>query len=217
MLMHIEYLENKYNVGPHTISVPRIEPAQGADLSYCVPHPVSDEQFRKLVAVLRLAVPYTGIILSTRESPGMRDELVRLGVSQISAASRTSPGGYDSDDNNASCGTQFSIGDQRSLDAVVGSLIRNGFLPSFCTACYRSQRTGEIFMNLARPGTIKEKCSVNALITLKEYLDDFASEDVRRDGYRLLQRAADSLPQEDRELLGRFFGEIDRGIRDRFV
>lgn len=217
MLSHVEHLEKTHNVGPHTISVPRIEPAEGAALSQHIPHPVSDADFKKLVAVLRLAVPYTGIILSTRELPGMRDELVRLGVSQISAESRTNPGGYEDTGGGGGSGTQFTTADHRTLDEVIGSLIQNGFMPSFCAACYRKERTGETFMNLAKPGTIKEKCSINALITLKEYLDDFASDGVRRQGYSLIKSAAERLSIEDRKQLSVFFAEIDQGVRDRYV
>jgi len=169
LLSHIERLEKKFKVGPHTISVPRIEPAIGSSFSEHPPHQLSDTEFKKVVAVLRLAVPYTGIILSTRESPRLRDELLSLGVSQISAASRTSPGGYSEQDNNKSNATQFTIGDQRSLDQVIGALIKQNYIPSFCAACYRKERTGERFMKLAKPGMIKGKCSVNALITFKEY------------------------------------------------
>lgn len=215
LLSHIQYLEKKFNVGPHTISVPRIEPAQGVDFKS--PYMVSDREFKKIVAVLRIAVPYTGIILSTRETAVLRDELFSLGISQVSAGSRTAPGGYSAVNNNAHADVQFTIGDQRGLDEVIGSLIEKGFIPSFCTACYRSSRTGEAFMNLAKPGIIKGKCSVNALITLKEYLDDFASEKVRRLGYALIRQLADDFDEGDKVRLTRFFEDIDRGIRDVFV
>lgn len=217
MLMHIEHLEEKFKVGPHTISVPRIEPALGSDFSEHVPHKVSDEEFKKIVAVLRLAVPYTGIILSTRETPGMRDELFNLGVSQISAASRTSPGGYEETQGKLPKDSQFILNDNRSLDEVVGSLIKEKFIPSFCAACYRSARTGETFMNLAKPGTIKGKCSVNALITLKEYLDDFASPAVKKAGYVMIQECSQQLDEESRKALQKFFTAIDQGVRDEYV
>jgi 2-iminoacetate synthase len=218
LLMHIEELEKHHNgVGPHTISMPRIEPAPGVEFTQHLPYAVSDNDFKKIVAVLRLSVPYTGMILSTRETAEMRNELLDLGISQMSAESRVSPGGYSSDDNNENHDIQFSLGDQRTLDEVMGALIEKGKIPSFCAACYRKQRTGENFMHLAKPGTIKGKCSVNALITLKEYLDDFASEKVKEDGYRLINREKDRLDAESREQLARFFEEIDKGVRDAYV
>lgn len=216
MLMHVEHLEKRFGVGPHTISVPRIEPALGAEFSRHPLAQVSDEEFRQLVAVLRLAVPYTGIILSTRESPAMRDELFALGVSQVSAESRTSPGGYSSAEN-AGEAAQFCLSDQRSLDEIIGALIARGFIPSFCAACYRKERTGKAFMKLARPGLIKGKCSMNALITLKEYLDDFASKKVREAGYGLIGRMSDSFDGEERKQLCAYFDDIDRGLRDEYV
>ncbi len=217
LLMHIEHLERRFNIGPHTISVPRIEPALGVDMSGISDYRISDTGFKKIVAVLRLAVPYTGIILSTRETPSMRDELFSLGVSQISAESRTSPGGYSAGDNNAHDDIQFSISDQRTLDDVMGALINRGFVPSFCAACYRSGRTGEAFMDLARPGTIKGKCAVNALITLKEYLDDFASQEVKRRGYEMIARMKNELDADDRQTLEKMFREAERGARDAYL
>lgn len=217
LLMHVEHLEKEFNVGPHTISVPRIEEAQGVEFTRHMPYKVNDEDFKKIVAVLRLSVPYTGIILSTRETPRMRDQLFSLGISQISAESRTSPGGYSSFDNNQNTDIQFTLGDQRSLDEVVSSLLEKGFIPSFCAACYRKERTGEIFMDLAKPGTIKGKCSMNALITLKEYLDDFASEEVKMKGYRLIENFKKELDAKSVEQLSRFFDSIDTGKRDEFI
>jgi 2-iminoacetate synthase len=214
MLSHVEYLEKKYNVGPHTISVPRIEPAPGVELTKNIPYEVSDMEFKKIVAVLRLSVPYTGMILSTRECPSLRDELFDLGISQISAASRTSPGGYGESED---AGVQFELGDNRSLDEVMGTLIEKGFIPSFCAACYRSSRTGEAFMNLAKPGTIKGKCTMNALITLREYLDDFASEDVKRKGYAMIKKEEEKLSPEEKQSLRRFYEDIDKGLRDEYV
>jgi len=215
LLSHIEYLEKRFGVGPHTISVPRIEPAQGTDFK--IPSPVLDDDFRLIVAALRLSVPYTGMILSTREASGLRDELCGFGISQISAESRTSPGGYSSSDNNVDTDVQFCIGDQRSLDEVIGALITRGFIPSFCAACYRRERTGRTFMSLAKPGLIKHKCSFNALVTLKEYLDDFASSGVREAGYGLIGRARESLDTQTQSELNTFFQEIDKGVRDSYV
>ncbi len=216
LLSHVEYLEHTFGVGPHTISVPRLEPALGADFNETAPYKVSDEDFRKLVAVIRLSVPYTGIILSTRETPEMRDELFRLGVSQVSAASRTSPGGY-SEEAEPGDDAQFFLSDHRSLDEVIESLIDRGAVPSFCTACYRKERTGEAFMKLARPGTIKGKCAMNALITLREYLDDFASETVKAKGYALIEKLKAELSEEEKKNLEKFFEHIKKGLRDEHV
>ncbi|AQT68278.1 2-iminoacetate synthase [Anaerohalosphaera lusitana] len=215
MLMHCEHLENKFNVGPHTISVPRIEPVAGSDVSENVPHPLTDEDFMRLVAILRLSVPYTGIILSTRETPEMRDILVHHGVSQISAESRVSPGGYDDEETEE--GIQFTLGDHRTQDEIIGSLLEQGYLPSFCAACYRKERTGERFMSLAKPGAIKGMCQVNALVTLKEYLDDFASDSVKQAGYKLINKQINSLTGTDREILRDMFKHIDDGVRDEYV
>lgn len=216
MLMHIEHLEKRFNVGPHTISIPRIEPALGSEFSINSPYKVTDEDFKRIVAVLRLSVPYTGIILSTRETAQMRDELFNLGVSQISAESTTSPGGY-SRVNKDNKDTQFTLNDHRSLDEIMSALIKKGMIPSFCAACYRKERTGEAFMNLAKPGTIKGKCSINALITLKEYLDDFASPGVKKIGYKLIGDMKKTLDKNSITELSKFFDNIDKGVRDEYV
>lgn len=216
LLSHVEHMEEKFGVGPHTISVPRVEPAQGAELSFNVPHKISDEEFKKVVAVLRLSVPYTGIIVSTRESPALRDSLLSLGVSQVSAESSTSPGGYAST-GEEQAGGQFFLGDHRSLDEIVSTLIRHDYIPSFCAACYRMERTGESFMKLARPGTIKGKCSMNALITLKEYLDDFASAPVKNAGCEMIARYFKQLEQTEQDKLKLFFSHVADGIRDEYV
>jgi len=215
LLAHIRHLEEKFNVGPHTISVPRLEPAAESGLSINSPFMVSDGDFRKVVAVLRLAVPYTGIILSTRETPEMRNELFTLGVSQISAASNTSPGGYSAEPGEDN--TQFSLNDHRSLDETVGSLISKGAIPSFCAACYRKERTGGRFMKMAKPGTIKGKCRLNALITLKEYLDDFASEEVKAAGYDMISRVIEELDPEEKTYISGGFERIASGTRDEYV
>ncbi|MCX5716349.1 MAG: [FeFe] hydrogenase H-cluster radical SAM maturase HydG [Candidatus Omnitrophica bacterium] len=187
LLCHAHHLEAKFGVGPHTISVPRIEPASGAPVSLKPPYPVSDPDFKKIVAVLRLAVPYTGLILTTRESAAFRNELLRLGISQISAGSRTNPGGYAKGKDAG----QFSVSDNRSLEQVVGDIIKMGFIPSFCTACYRKGRTGEDFMDLAKPGDIQDFCLPNALLTFKEYLLDY---------YKALPQQAKALV--DKEIKG---------------
>ncbi len=218
MLMHIEYLEKKHGIGPHTISVPRIEPAPGVDYASKPEYPLSDDDFKKLVAVLRLSVPYTGIIMSTRETAEMRDTLVNLGVSQISAESKVTPGGYEENDkHNDHLDRQFSLNDQRSLDEIAHSLISQGYIPSFCAACYRKNRTGENFMDLAKPGEIKHMCDMNALITLKEYLDDFASPEVKEEGYKLIDEYKNRLDGKSLKMLDKFFTNIDHGIRDEYI
>ncbi|MDR1418625.1 MAG: [FeFe] hydrogenase H-cluster radical SAM maturase HydG [Endomicrobium sp.] len=218
MMMHIEYLEKTYGVGPHTISVPRIEPAQGSAYASNPDYKISDEDFKKIVAVLRLSVPYTGIIISTRETSQLRDELVNLGVSQISAESKVSPGGYDDKfSNNDNFEKQFNLNDQRTLDEIIKSLLSQGYIPSFCAACYRKNRTGETFMNLAKPGQIKNMCDINALVTLKEYLEDFASPEVKKIGYALIERSKAKLDKASLKTLDRFFKDIDDGLRDRYI
>jgi 2-iminoacetate synthase len=216
LLSHVEHMEDKFKVGPHTISVPRIEPAEGSELSCNPPDKISDDEFKKVVSVLRLSVPYTGIIMSTRESPVMRDALLGLGVSQISAESNTSPGGYSASASEQA-GGQFSLGDHRSLDQIVGTLIDHDYIPSFCAACYRMERTGESFMQLAKPGTIKGKCSMNALVTLKEYLDDFASAQVKGAGYKMIARYSQQLDQDDQDKLKIFLEHVAQGRRDEYV
>ena len=192
MLEHAASLEREFGAGPHTISVPRIEPAVGSPLSLHHPHHVSDGDFLKLVALLRLAVPYTGIIMSTRESPAIRRATLQLGVSQISAGSRTDPGGY-SDDSGPTDGGQFQLGDHRPLDEVVRDVAAMGFTPSFCTACYRLGRTGADFMDLAKPGEIKSHCDPNALSTFQEYLIDYATPATRREGEAIIAKRSASV------------------------
>lgn len=194
LMQHIGHLETTRGVGPHTISVPRLEPATGADLASHPPKPVSDVDFRKLVAILRLAVPYTGIIMSTRETPHMRRETFALGVSQISAGSRTNPGGYAEDEQMDS--SQFSLGDHRTLDEVIRSVAELGYIPSFCTGCYRLGRTGADFMDLAKPGEIKMHCAPNAISTFEEYLMDYATPETRAIGEALIARTISEMPAE---------------------
>jgi 2-iminoacetate synthase len=185
MMQHIAELEEKFGVGPHTISVPRLEPATNSDIASHPPFPVSDIDFRKIVAIIRLAVPYTGIIMSTRETAKMRRETFALGVSQISAGSRTNPGGYEEETEDDPSG-QFSLGDHRSLDEVIRDVASMGYIPSFCTACYRMGRTGQDFMDLAKPGDIKLHCGPNALSSFKEYLINFASPATAEIGNKLI-------------------------------
>ncbi|WP_297091049.1 [FeFe] hydrogenase H-cluster radical SAM maturase HydG [uncultured Draconibacterium sp.] len=184
MMQHIRELEDKFGVGPHTISVPRLEPATNSDLASHPPFPVSDIDFRKIVAILRLAVPYTGIIMSTRETAKMRRETFALGVSQISAGSKTNPGGYEEEDEISS---QFSLGDHRPLDEVIRDVASMGYIPSFCTACYRLGRTGQDFMDLAKPGDIRLHCAPNGLSSFKEYLQNYAAPETKEIGEKLIR------------------------------
>ena len=191
LLAHIRHLEAAHGCGPHTISVPRLEPAEGSEVALNPPHPVSDDDFKKIVAILRLTVPYTGIIMSTRETARMRQETFALGVSQISAGSRTNPGGYAQDETS---GAQFQLGDHRDLDAVIADVVRMGYVPSFCTGCYRKGRTGGDFMDLAKPGSIKHFCLPNAILTFQEYLEDYASPETRLAGIEAIQRHLADIP-----------------------
>jgi len=208
MLLHAEYLDQKFGVGPHTISVPRLNPALGTPLDE-VPYPVSDEDFRKLVAVLRLAVPYTGMILSTRESTEMRNELFEHGVSQISAGSRTTPGGYDKKEKNKEELAQFSLHDLRPIDEIISGIAKDGYIPSFCTACYRLGRTGKDFMDLAKPGKIQEFCKPNAMLTFKEYLEDYGTERSRKYGKECLSDLMDSLEEDNPKLAENIAAKLD--------
>jgi 2-iminoacetate synthase len=201
MMQHIKELERAFGVGPHTISVPRMEPATGSDMSMQPPYPVSDLDFRRIVAILRCAVPYTGIIMSTRESAEMRRDTFALGVSQISAGSRTNPGGYEEEDDISG---QFSLGDHRPMDEVIRDVAQMGYVPSFCTGCYRLGRTGQDFMDLAKPGAIKAHCGPNALSSFMEYLNNYASPQTRKIGLELIDRTIagmDGLPKSRAEKL----------------
>jgi len=215
LLQHVEHLENRFNVGPHTISVPRLEPALNAPAAMNPPYAINDLEFKKLVAILRLAVPYTGIILSTRERPEMRRELIQLGVSQISAGSKTSPGGYGKQgcDDEPEL-DQFQVSDHRPLDEVIRDICQLGFMPSFCTACYRKGRTGEDFMHLAKPGDIKKICSPNALSSFKEYLLDFASNETKRVGLEAIERDLKNEPDGVQKTARKLMERVDQGERD---
>lgn len=214
LMQHIRHLESRFGVGPHTISVPRMEPASGSDVASQPPHPVSDVDFRKIVAILRLAVPYTGIIMSTRESAHIRRETFALGVSQISAGSRTNPGGYADDEHFEAA--QFSLGDHRPLDEVIRDVARLGYIPSFCTGCYRLGRTGQDFMDLAKPGDIKAHCDPNALSTFVEYLIDYASEETRKVGDALVEEALASMEPGPKQTAATMVSKVRGGKRDVF-
>ncbi|MGI5959293.1 MAG: [FeFe] hydrogenase H-cluster radical SAM maturase HydG [Massiliimalia sp.] len=212
LLMHAEHLEAVHGVGPHTISVPRLRNADDVDVSE-FENAISDELFQKIVAVLRVAVPYTGIIVSSRESQRTREMVLPYGVSQMSGGSRTTVGGYadESEENSA----QFEVSDQRTLDDVVNWLLRCGHIPSFCTACYREGRTGDRFMSLVKAGQIKNCCLPNALMTLKEYAEDYASEDTYRLAIDMIKKEAEGIPNEKvREKVYEHLNDIDGGMRD---
>ena len=214
LLMHAEHLEARFGVGPHTISVPRLCPADDidtADFANCVP----DAVFHRIVAVLRIAVPYTGMIVSTRESPASRAKVLELGVSQLSGGSRTSVGGYVQEEKTDENSAQFDVSDRRSLDEVVAWLLDLGYIPSFCTACYREGRTGDRFMSLVKKGQIANCCLPNALLTLKEYLQDYASPATRQKGEAMIARLLETVPGEKvRENARRYLESIGEGQRD---
>jgi len=213
LIMHANYLQRKYKLSAHTISVPRLRPAVGAILNRA-PYPVNDLDVKKIVSVLRLSLPYIGIVISTRESASLRDELVKIGASQISAASRTSPGGYDVS-REESDKSQFSIEDVRSLDKVVKAILKEGNIPSFCCACYRSGRTGENFLNLAKECRIKDYCNPNIALTFKEYLIDYAKSSTRKLGEKKLNEYLDSLSLNGaKERLLCSLEEVENGKRD---
>jgi 2-iminoacetate synthase len=212
LMMHAEHLEAAFGVGPHTISVPRVKPAHGVDpLSF--DGGISDELFAKLAACIRIAVPYTGMIISTREGKSVREKLLRLGVSQISGASRTSVGGYvDAPEEDT---RQFEVSDTRTLDEVIKWLIDMNYVPSFCTACYRAGRTGDRFMELCKSKQILNCCHPNALMTLKEYLMDYAGTETSKVGEKLIEKELDTIPKEKiRNLVRKNLVNIQNGQRD---
>ena len=192
LLMHAEHLEAVHGVGPHTISVPRLKRADDIDPD-TFDNGLPDEMFEKIIACIRIAVPYTGMIISTRESEQVRARALELGISQISGASRTSVGGY-TEEERPHDSEQFDVSDQRTLDEVVKWLMELGFIPSFCTACYREGRTGDRFMALCKSGQILNCCHPNALMTLGEYLTDYASEETRKVGFDLIEKELERIP-----------------------
>jgi 2-iminoacetate synthase len=209
LVSHAQYLDKKFGVGPHTFSVPRFRPAE--TVVWKPVYSVSEGELLKVIAVLRLAVPYTGMIISTRERPAIRARAFEIGISQTSAASRTSPGGYSRDTEVS----QFALADHRTLGEVIESILRQNLLPSFCTACYRSSRTGKTFMDLAKPGSIHHFCRPNAILTLQEYLEDYASLKIKRLGEKIIQRYLKeitklSLKKEVKRRLKR----VEKGERD---
>ena len=210
--MHAEHLEAVFGVGPHTISVPRVRTADDIDPDE-FDNGISDEIFQKIVAVLRIAVPYTGMIISTRETQQTREKVLELGISQLSGGSRTSVGGYAEDETENS--SQFDVSDNRTLDEVVGWLLDLGHIPSFCTACYREGRTGDRFMHLVKSQQIGNCCDPNALMTLKEYLEDYASPETRAKGEAMIAQMLPCIPNEKvRRLTAEHLAEIAAGKRD---
>ena len=214
LLMHAEHLEAVHGVGPHTISVPRVKKADDIDPE-AFDNGISDDVFCKIAACIRIAVPYTGMIISTRENPTVRDEIIRLGVSQISGGSKTSVGGYYEPEPEDEKSEQFDVSDTRTLDQVVNWLMTKGYIPSFCTACYREGRTGDRFMSLCKSGQIQNCCHPNALITLQEFLEDYASPETRALGKEVLQRQLLAIPNEKvRTKTEQYLQEILHGARD---
>jgi 2-iminoacetate synthase len=216
MMQHIHHLEQKFGVGPHTISFPRMEPAVGSDIASRPPHPVSDADFLKMIAIMRLAVPYTGMIMSTREGATVRRETLEVGISQISAGSRTDPGGYKDGEGNPN-GSQFQLGDHRSVDEVVRDVVSLGFVPSFCTACYRTGRTGQDFMDLAKPGEIKYHCHPNALSTFQEYLCDYAGPVTKSAGENLISIELQHMDGQQTACALPMLNKVRGGERDVFI
>ena len=215
LLMHAEHLEAVHGVGPHTISVPRVKHADDIDPDE-FDNGISDDIFAKICACIRVAVPYTGMIISTRESKAVREKVIRLGVSQISGGSKTSVGGYYEPEPEEESSEQFDVSDKRTLDEVVRWLMEIGYIPSFCTACYREGRTGDRFMSLCKSGQIQNCCHPNALMTLKEYLVDYASPETRKIGEELIEKELDNIPKDKvRQIAKDYLVEIEKeGKRD---
>ncbi|HUD21897.1 MAG TPA: [FeFe] hydrogenase H-cluster radical SAM maturase HydG [Acidobacteriaceae bacterium] len=216
MLQHIHHLEERFGCGPHTISVPRLERAAGTDFTATTPWKVSDADFLKLIAILRLTVPYTGMIMSTRESAEVRRQSFQIGISQTSAGSRTDPGGYElaQGDFNSS---QFAVGDTRPVDEVVREIAEMGFTPSFCTACYRLGRTGSDFMDIAKPGSIKYHCEPNALSTFTEYLEDYASPETKAVGEQHMLTHIAQMDARQQRIARPMIAAVRSGKRDVYV
>lgn len=218
LLQHANQLEKDFGVGPHTISFPRLEPALGSEMSYNPPYTMSDHEFKKLVAILRIAVPYTGLILTTREKAELRREVLQVGASQLSAASCTHPGGYKAQITNKPDEQQFCVGDDRTLDEVIYDMVTNlEYMPSFCTGCYRLGRTGDHFMGLAKSCFINNFCGPNAMFTFLEYLNDYASEKTKTAGRELIKKQLEAIEDlEKKEKVKNHLNKIDNGARDLY-
>lgn len=211
LISHGQYLDKKYGVGPHTFSVPRLQPAETVKDKW--PYRVSKDEILKIIAILRLSVPYTGMIISTRETPAVRKKAFEIGISQTSAASRTSPGGYGKE----TVLKQFTLSDERTVDEVIEGILDEGLLPSFCTACYRLGRTGQDFMDIAKPGEIHNFCRPNAILTLKEYLEDYASDSVKKKGEAIIKKYTTQIPSDEvRKKTVKRLKEIEEGKRDLY-
>lgn len=216
LILHNDHLEEKYGVGFHTISVPRLKKAEGMSLEQ-YPHLITDEDFKKLVAIIRLAVPFTGIILSTRETVEMREEVINYGVSQVSAGSCTGVGGYKENEEGGEV-AQFEVGDHRAPIEVIKSLLKDGFMPSYCTACYRSGRTGDRFMQLAKSGQIQNVCGPNAMMTLMEFIHDYGDDELLKLGRETIYKDAEKIEREDiKKLTLKNLERIENGERDLFM
>jgi len=213
LLMHAQHLESVYGVGPHTISVPRVKHADDINPDE-FDNGIDDETFAKIAALIRISVPYTGMIISTRENQKVREKLLELGISQVSGASRTSVGGYTEKERPKDT-EQFDVSDERTLDEVVNWLMELGYIPSFCTACYRENRTGDRFMSLCKTGAIQNCCQPNALITLKEFLEDYASKNTKKTGELLIQKELNKIQNKNlKETLEKNLKQIEQGERD---
>lgn len=214
LLMHADHLEQVYGVGPHTISVPRVKKAEDIDPD-AFDNGIDDDVFIKIIACLRIAVPYTGMIISTRENKEVRRKALGAGISQISGGSKTSVGGYEKEEDKDDNSAQFDVSDQRTLDEVVLWLMEIGYIPSFCTACYRAGRTGDRFMSLCKSGQIQNCCHPNALLTLEEYLLDYAGPETRKVGQKLIREEVNNIPkQKVRDLVLQYLDRMQDGERD---
>lgn len=214
LFQHADHLEKTYGAGPHTVSIPRLEPAEGSQVAENPPHAVGDKTFKKIVAVIRLAMPYTGIILTTRERAEFRSEMLELGVSQMSAGSKTNPGGYHAEKSTE----QFTVGDHRGLDEIIKELSQRDFIPSFCTSCYRLGRVGKDFMDFAKPGLIQKFCQPNAILTFMEYLEDYASAETKRAGLKCIENHIAELPNEKlKASVQQKLERIKNGERDIYI
>lgn len=217
LMLHNEHLEKEFGVGFHTISVPRLKKADGMSLEE-FPHMIDDETFKKIVAILRIAVPFTGLILSTRESAELRKEVIKYGVSQISAGSCTGVGGYKEESEGKEESSQFEVADHRTPLEVLKELVEDGYLPSYCTACYRSGRTGDRFMQLAKSGNIQNVCQPNALMTLMEYVMDYGDEDIRNKVYKLVEKELEKIERKEiKEYTEKSIEKIKCGERDFYI
>ncbi|MFA9398436.1 MAG: [FeFe] hydrogenase H-cluster radical SAM maturase HydG, partial [Clostridiaceae bacterium] len=216
LMLHNEHLEEKFGVGFHTISVPRLKKAEGMDMEM-FSDLVDDETFKKLVAIIRISVPFTGIIMSTRESASMRKEVLKYGVSQVSAGSCTGVGGYKESEQGKAI-KQFTLEDHRSPLEILKALISDGYIPSYCTACYRKGRTGDRFMSLAKSGNIQYVCGPNALMTLMEYILDYGDEELYKIGMELIEREIENIPRDDvKNLVKDNMERLKKGERDLYI